>query len=424
MILGLTVLALLMALLVTVVTCVQLFYLESMRIRSRDLPSLQYFKETLEPKIGLDTEHGAVTFSIVKHTGLGILGCLIFGITLNGAEMWQAFAGACLLSSLVAIFGAHLIPQVVYRKTSAHAFLALVPVLRLIAFIAKPLTWSLEFLSSLFDLSSDHPDQAASSEEPIEALINAGEEEGIIEKGDRELIQSVVAFGDKTVREVLTPRPRVVGIPQNASLEQLRKLAIDEQYSRVPAYDRDIDAITGFVHVRDMFELDEETRAKKTVRDILRPIRAIPESKPVTQLMREMQEEGGHMAVVVDEYGSTAGIVTMEDLVEEIVGEIHDEHEPDRDYHQNPDGSYTLSGSFDLDRLRELLGFQKPEGTESTTVGGLMTEWLGHVPVVGETIERDAIQIKVTAASNLRVDQVQVAKLEAPTEPEDPAPEL
>ena len=132
----------------------------------------------------------------------------------------------------------------------------------------KPLTWSLGFLQSLFDLG-DRPraEEAPTPEEHIDALITAGEEEGIIEKGDRELIQSVVAFGDKTVREIMTPRPRVVAIRQDAPLEELRELAIHEQYSRIPAYEETIDQITGFVHVRDMFELDDAERATRQVRD-------------------------------------------------------------------------------------------------------------------------------------------------------------
>jgi CBS domain containing-hemolysin-like protein len=145
----------------------------------------------------------------------------------------------------------------------------------------------------------------------------------------------------------------------------------------------------------------------------MRPIRAVPESKPVDDLLREMQEEGAHMAVVVDEYGSTAGIVTLEDMVEEIVGEIHDEHEPDRDFRQEPDGSYVVSGSFDLGRLGDLLDFQPQHDPESTTVGGLITEWLGHVPAVGEETERDGILIRVLAANDRRVDQVRVAKAAA-----------
>jgi CBS domain containing-hemolysin-like protein len=211
----------------------------------------------------------------------------------------------------------------------------------------------------------------------------------------------------------MTPRPRLVAIQQEASLEELRELVIHEQFSRIPAYEGSIDQITGFVHVRDMFELDDEERARRKVRDIVRPIRAVPESKPVNDLLKEMQEEGAHMAVVIDEYGSTAGIVTMEDMVEEIVGEIHDEHEPDRDFHEEPDGSFVVSGSFDLGRLSDLLDFHAQEDTESTTVGGLITEWLGHVPAAGEEAERDGISIKVLAANHLRVDQVRVAKAAA-----------
>ena len=411
MILLLTIAALLMTFVVVLVTWVQVMYLESLRLRSREVPSLQYFKESIEPEIGLETERGALTFTVVKHTGLGIVGCLTLAITSTGAGPWEALAGACLLTTMVALVGAELVPQVLFRKSSGRSLRSLVPLLRLIALLTRPLTWTLEFLHSLFDLDgAKSPEAAPTAEPPIEALINAGEEEGIIEKSDRELIQSVVAFGGKTVREVLTPRPRIVSIDQNGSLEELRALAIQEQYSRIPAYDGNIDNITGFVHVRDMFELDEETRARRTVRDILRPIRAVPETKSVTDLLREMQEEGTHMAVVVDEYGATAGIVTMEDLVEEIVGEIHDEHEPDRDFRQETDGSYVLSGSFDVDRLKDLLNYQPEQDTESTTIGGLITEWLGHVPVAGESIERNGIRIQVLAANNLRVDQVRVAK--------------
>jgi magnesium and cobalt exporter, CNNM family len=406
----LTFLSAAVALLVTLVTCVQLLYLESLRVRTRELPALQFFREKMEPRIGLETERGALTFSLVKHIGLGILGCLIVAITIDSSPLWEALAGAFLLTGLVTVLGAHLVPQIVYRKTTGQGLAALVPVFRILALLARPLSWIVEFLQSLFELGPPVPGEQTAAEEHIEALISAGEEEGIIEEGDRELIESVVAFGDKTVREVLTPRPRIVAISQDATLDELRELAINEQYSRIPAFDGDIDSITGFVHVRDMFELDEDERAKRKVRDILRPIRMVPETKPVNDLLREMQEEGVHMVVVVDEYGSTAGIVTLEDMVEEIVGEIHDEHEPERDFRQDPDGSYVVSGSFDLGRLGDLLEFRPPEGTESTTVGGLVTEWLGHVPAVGEEAERDGIQIKVLASNNLRVDQVRVAK--------------
>jgi CBS domain containing-hemolysin-like protein len=286
--------------------------------------------------------------------------------------------------------------------------------------LVRPLTAILGFFQSLVELSEP---ASANEEGPgasgdIEALISAGEEEGIIEKDDRKLIESVVAFGDKTVREVMTPRPKIVAIEAIRSLEDLRELVIHEQYSRVPVYERTIDNIIGFVHVRDMFELDEAARQGRLVKELTRPIRFVPETKPVNDLLREMQHDGAHMAIVIDEYGNTAGLATMEDMVEEILGEIHDEHEPERDVLKQPDGSFVVAGSVDLDRLHDLLEFRPPEETESTTIGGLVTEWLGHVPHIGEVIERDGIRLEVLAGDELKVEQLRVSKVAQETVPE------
>jgi putative hemolysin len=397
---------------VTLATCVQVLYLESLRIRARELPALEFFKETLEAKIGLETELGTLTFSLIKHVGLGLIGILTFGITAQDVSQAQALTAAIILVFLYATLGTYIIPQIVYRKSSGHGLVAFLPLIRAMALLMRPVTLALGFFQSVFELAdSQATDETPTAEEHIDALITAGEEEGIIEKGDRELIQSVVAFGDKTVREVMTPRPRIVAIEQNATLEELRQLVIHEQYSRIPVYVGSIDQIIGFIHVRDMFELSDAERATEKVRDVMRPIRAVPETKPVNDLLKDMQEEGAHMAVVIDEYGATAGIVTLEDMVEEIVGEIHDEHEPERDFRKEADGSYVVSGSFDLGRLEDLLGCHVEDDTESTTVGGLVTEWLGHVPAAGEQTERDGISIKVLAANHLRVDQVRIARI-------------
>jgi putative hemolysin len=280
----------------------------------------------------------------------------------------------------------------------------------------RPLAAMLAFFQAIVELAQPENAQAdtPSPAEHIDALIAAGTEEGLIEEGDRKLIQSVVAFGDKRVRAVMTPRPNIVAIEENRSLEELRELAIEQQYSRLPVYSGIIDHISGFVHVRDMFELDEQERKGRTVKELTRPVRLVPETKPVDDLLREMQQDGAHMAIVVDEYGNTAGLVTMEDMVEEILGEIRDEHEPERDVVKESDGAYLVSGTVDLDRLHELLGFRPQEETQSTTIGGLVTEWLGHVPKVGETVEREGIRIEVLAGNELRVDQVRVSK--APVE--------
>lgn len=282
--------------------------------------------------------------------------------------------------------------------------------------MVKPMVALLVFFHSLIDLADEKPgsEEPPTSAENIEALISAGTEEGLIQEDDRKLIQSVVEFGDKVVREVMTPRPNIVAISADAPLEDLRQLVINEQYSRIPIYEGSIDQIVGFVHVRDMFELEEEERLKLKVRELMRPIRYVPETKPVNDLMREMQQDGAHMVIVIDEYGNTAGLATMEDLVEVILGEIRDEHEPDSDVVEDGEGGYIVSGNFDLARVSDLFEEFRPNGEiESTTVGGLVTEWLGRVPQAGEFVERDGIRIDVLASGELRVEQVRIRKSQA-----------
>ncbi len=220
--------------------------------------------------------------------------------------------------------------------------------IRGIGLLANVVRDLLGFLQSMVELTdvTNGVEDAPTQAENIEALISAGTEEGLIEEEDRKLIQSVVEFGDKIVREVMTPRPNIVAISADAPLDQLRQLVINEQYSRIPIYEGSIDQVVGFIHVRDMFELDEEERASRTVRELMRPIRFVPETKPVNDLMREMQQDNTHMVIVVDEYGNTAGLVTMEDLVEVILGEIRDEHEPDSDVQEDGQGGYIVSGQL------------------------------------------------------------------------------
>jgi len=402
--------------LLSLVTFVQTLYLESMRLRSRDTDALQFFKQSLDSRLGVKTEIGALTFTLIKHSLLLVIAISMLAFTsrLTGYVTTRSFAEAFGLSWLIMMGATYFVPQLLYRRTSGRWLVAALPFLRLLAIAFRPLTALLAFLQSLVELAEPEVTAVAlpTQEENIEALITAGTEEGIIEEEDRKLIQSAAAFGSKTVREVMTPRPGIVAISASKTLNDLRQLVINEQYSRVPVYDGDIDHIVGFVHVRDMFELDEAERVQRKVKDLVREISFIPETKPVDTLLKEMQQEGNHMAIVVDEYGNTAGLVTMEDLVEELVGEIRDEHEPAMDIQQDPDG-YIVSGSFDVDRLDDLVHYKPEDDTESTTIGGLVTEWAGHVPRVGEQVVHDGIRVEILAGNELRVDQVRVSRVEA-----------
>ncbi len=406
--------AVVLAIVIALITFIQLLYLESLRLRTRELPAYQYFKDYLEERIGLKPDQGALTFSLIKHSCVVVLGFVCFGAVSRGSVP-RAFdiAEGLAVSWITMIVSTYVAPQALYKKTSGHWMRPFTPLVRVLVILTRPLTMLFEFLQSLAELGEREEtaeEKNGNAAEQIEALITAGTEEGLIEEDERKLIQSVVAFGRKTVREVMTPRPNIVAIEADQTLEELRALVINEQYSRVPVYEESIDNIIGFIHVRDMFELDYNERAVHTVRELARPIRFVPETKPVDDLLREMQEDGVHMSIVVDEYGNTAGLATMEDLVEEILGEIRDEHEPGRDVAQDADGAYIVSGNLDLDRLQELLSFRPPGETESTTVGGLVTEWLGRVPSAGEAVERDGIRLEVLAGNELRVEQVRISK--------------
>ena len=412
--------ALVAALLLIPICFVQWLYIEALRLRAREQTALSFFKESLEERLGLKLEEGALAFSLIKHSLMVILSIMVFAAIEHGdphlrvpaQPLWRSLVEATILTAILILLVAHLLPQLFYRRTSGRWLMRLYPLLALIALASRPLLALLNFMRSVADLSSpeEAEEEAATQSQEIEALITAGAEEGLIEEEDRRLIQSVVEFGDKTVRQVMTPRPNVVAIEESASLADLHKLVVREQYSRVLTYRGSLDDATGFVHVRDMMQMDSAERAKRLVKEIRRSIIAVPETKPVDDLLRLMQKEGCHMVLVVDEYGNTAGLATMEDLVEEIVGEISDEHDPNRDVAAQGDGSYVVSGNFDLDHLAELFQFRPEAGTESTTIGGLVTEWLGRVPQTGESVEREGLRIEVLSSDDRRVAQVRLVR--------------
>jgi CBS domain containing-hemolysin-like protein len=394
----------LMAAVLILATTIQTCYLESLRLRRRDQDALTFFEENIEDHLSVRDEIGALAFSLWKHTLLALIPIPLAALAGN---LWLA----AIYSAGAMLTFAYLLPQFLYRRTGGEWMKPLVLLLRLMVKAARPLISLLSLMKTISEFGDEQPPPEEKTDE-AHALIDAGAEEGLIDESDKKLLKTVLDFGEKTVREVMTPRPNIVAIAEDKTLEELRQLVISEQYSRIPVYKGSLDNMQGFVHVRDMFEIDYEKRLKRRVREIMRTMDAVPESKPVDALLREMQRDGKHIVLVVDEYGNTAGLVTMEDLVEEILGEIRDEHEPALDVQQDADGAYVMAGTYDLDHLKDLVAFEPAHSTEATTVGGLVTEWFGYVPSPGEVLEREGIRIEVLAASDLRVDRVRLAKLD------------
>jgi len=280
--------------------------------------------------------------------------------------------------------------------------------------LVLPITLILGFLQSVTSLTREHADaQPETQAEAVDALIEAGQEEGILDESNRDLIQSVVQFSEKTVREAMKPRPEVVAVPADTTVEKLIELLRVRPFSRVPVFEGSIDNIVGIVHAQDVLQIADSEAHNRTVASLMRKdVFFVPETKLGSDLLREMQKNKARMAIVIDEYGGVAGLVTIEDLVEEIVGEISDEHEAAQIVREN-EHSYLVPGNMDVDRLEELLGV-RPDRRGAATIAGLVSELAGRIPKKGEIIEEDGLRLEVLQATERRVERVRVSLANSP----------
>jgi magnesium and cobalt transporter len=255
--------------------------------------------------------------------------------------------------------------------------------------------------------------EGEASDEEIEAFIDVGTREGILEPQTGEMLWSLVDFVDTPARKVMTPRIDIVCAAAESTLGELALRFIESGHSRLPIFEGSIDHILGILHIRDLLRA-LRSPAPPRVQDILKPPLFIPETKPLGELLKELQTRFQQVAVVVDEYGGTAGLVTVEDIVEEIVGEIVDEHDAlVAELEPLPEGGYRLDGRARIELLEELFGVEI-EDAEYETVAGLIFTELGHVPEVGETVERDGLRFTVEAVADRRIEKVRVERMAAP----------
>ena len=252
------------------------------------------------------------------------------------------------------------------------------------------------------------------TEEDIRTMADVAAEEQVIEREERRLIHSIFEFGDTVVREVMVPRPDMMGVEADATVDEALQKAIDAGYSRLPAYGEGPDDILGLVYLKDIIRRVRESDGAQTkLRDLVRPAVFVPEQKKVAELLREMQQDKFHMAIVIDEYGGTAGLVTLEDLLEEIVGEIVDEYDVEAPKVERlPDGGVRVAGGTPIDEVNELLDVELPD-TDWDTVGGLMFNLLGHVPVEGEAVDFQGLEFRAERVQGRRILTVRITPKES-----------
>ena len=327
------------------------------------------------------------------------------------ATFWASIA--TFLVSLVAfvVVCEHLVPAFIVRISAERVLDATLPVFSVIARIISPLTIVLvDIISARKEREREGGNGGSDAELTLQTPVpgEGAEEHVISDEEGRELLQSIVAFTETVVREVMTPRPDIVAIRQDASLADLRALFREEQYSRMPVYRENLDNIVGIVFVKDLVALPPGTEPPMTT--LMRSAYFVPESKRAAGLLKEMQHRQAQMAIVVDEYGGTAGLVTVEDLLEEIVGEIRDEYDVESEtIVEEAPGVFVFSGKASVDELRERLGVEiEREGFE--TVGGFLLSYLGRMPYVGETFDVDGLSVEVLEVERRRIAKVRVRR--------------
>ncbi|HEY2847110.1 MAG TPA: hemolysin family protein [Pyrinomonadaceae bacterium] len=323
--------------------------------------------------------------------------------------------GTLVVMMLVIAIFRHLLPRIITMRSPEAVLLRLFTIFRIVHFAMRPVSMPLTAALNYFQRWEEEIEpvkEEETSEEEIQAFIDAGQEEGILEHDEGEMIQSIVHFGDKVAREVMTPRTQIVAVDINSTVDKLLQLIVAKRHARIPVYRDDLDNIEGILHERDLLRIWQRGDKLDNLRPLTNPANFIPETKPVDDLLQEMKEKGDQMVLVVDEYGGISGLITMEDLVEEIVGEIHDDSDGSAEkIVEERKGVIVVSGSLELEALEEKLGVPLVANTDCTTVAGAVVELFGRLPSPGEKIEHGGVEIEVLDADRRRIQRLRLKTL-------------
>jgi len=405
----------------TLASYISRVYSEFGKILSREVQeNLDAWEELIEPQLGLTRAHAALCAAALQQLALGIIaleiGAILFDRTAHtGPPTYAEIAQAVLALVLVIVFCNQLLPSLLFNRTRGRWVVRLAWAIRLLLWLMTPITVFVRFFFSVASLAEEPASEEEESAVDVEALLEAGEEEGILEESDRDLVRSAVEFGDKLVREIMTPRPSVFAVSGSITLEEFLEQLREHNYSRVPVFSATIDNITGIAFAHDLLQITDAEARIRVVASIQRPAVFVPETKRGYELLREMQREKQHMRIVIDEYGGVSGLVTIEDLLEQIVGNIRDEHEtetPIEEPQREPHGVWLVPGNFPVDGLPDLIGEPVELGDtyEATTLGGLVSEIEGRIPLAGEVVmlEPIGLRMEIVVSTDRRVDRLRV----------------
>jgi CBS domain containing-hemolysin-like protein len=345
-----------------------------------------------------------LTFFVPARLSRGLL--LILAMVLMAQPIGTGWYGGLVLflsGTVLTLIAGHLVPAIVVRRAPDRLLAVVLPPFTAMANVITPLTSLI--IASLGTVESQGPPANGHGAAPQDHASNGtgGAEDG-------RLLRSVVDFGDTLVREVMTPRPDIVAVRAEASIDELRILVREQGYSRLPVFRENLDNIVGLIVVKDLIQMTAEPDGSRRVSEIMRPAAFVPETKRVVDLLREFQQGRVQLAIVVDEYGGTAGLVTVEDVVEELVGEIRDEYDVEAEpIVRESDDTFVFSGKVNIGDMTERLGVEVEEG-EFETVGGFVLARVGRVPAAGERFDLDGLQVEILEAERKRIHKVRIQR--------------
>lgn len=338
-------------------------------------------------------------------------------VTFRRANLWPLW----LFLSLVLTYGLFLdaLPRLIGTVNKEALVDAFLPSANLFLVLSAPILVLSRWLGTRQESEEEEEDDREAGDEEIETFIDGAKEEGIIEKDEDELLRSVVEFGDIVVREIMTPRVDIVCIRKDATIQKLRNLIITEKYSRIPVYKDRIDNIEGIVIAKDLLAFSESKHDNEPIEAFIRPVIFVPESMKVSELLKELQKVKQKLAIVVDEHGGVSGLVTMEDLVEEIIGEILDEYDTEEaPVSEIGPREYLVSGDVKVEKLEDLFDQELAED-DYITASGLITHHLGRLPKKGETVDIKGLSVEVIDVDEKRIKKLRMkGRTQAATEEE------
>lgn len=343
-----------------------------------------------------------------------IIAVLTTHLSLDRWKTWGLLVSFAVILLISLVFR-QLLPKLLTQNSPEAKSVRLVgisgPVYAVLSYFARPLSGTLGLFRKLYEETApalQPPEEEEATEEEIQAYLEIGEDEGIIAKEDSKLIQSVVEFGDTLVREVMTPRTEIVACEESATIGRLRDIMVQHRHSRIPIYRGDLDHIVGIAHIRQLLARIGAGGETEPVSNLAHPALFVPESKPVSSLLREMQQRGDQAAIVIDEFGGVSGMATMEDLLEEIVGDIRDEDQVAvSEITTDGPRSYVFRGSSEMDLLRDVTS-RRFDDYDCSTVAGLVVASLGRVPAPGEEFDIEGVRFRILDADRRRVHRVRV----------------